>query len=269
VEALDPIPPVVSRIARWALNVRDLDRAVGFYVDALGFAVASLAEDRARLTLGEQALDLVRQPQGAGYPEPRAANDPWFQHLAIAVADMDAAFTRLSRHAPTPITHGGPQLLPPSTGSVTAYKFRDPDGHPLELSFVPGSEWLRTGAPGAGATRGIDHTALEVGDLEASIAFYTGLGFRLDARLRNRGPEQARLDGLDDPVVDIAVLRTPGAGPHVELLHYRSPAPPRPVAIGPHDIAATVTVLAGPAGSPVASAERVDPDGHRLRIVSA
>ena len=31
----------------------------------------------------------------------------------------------------------GPQLLPPSTGSVTAFKVRDPDGHPLELSYNP------------------------------------------------------------------------------------------------------------------------------------
>ena len=262
-----PLPPAISRIARWAFNVRDLDRAVGFYADALGFTVASLTGERAQLTLGREAIDLVRQPEGAAYPGPQSANDPWFQHLAIAVADMDAAYARLAHHSPASITRGGPQLLPPSTGSVTAYKFRDPDGHPLELSFVPGSDWLRTGASEGSPTRGIDHTALAVSDLGASIAFYTGLGLRLDAHLVNQGPEQARLDGLRDPVVDIVVLQTPEAGPHIELLHYRSPAPPQPIAVTRCDIAATVTVFACSAGQDASPAEFADPDGHRLRFI--
>ena len=36
-----------------------------------------------------------------------------------------------------PISEGGPQLLPPSNGAVRAFKFRDPDGHPLELIWFP------------------------------------------------------------------------------------------------------------------------------------
>ena len=266
-ETPDPCLPTTSRIVRLALNVRDLERATDFYADALGFTVTSLNTDRAHLALGGQAIELVRQPDGKAYPEPRAANDPWFQHFAIAVADMDAAYARLSRHAPEPITRGGPQLLPPSTGSVTAYKFRDPDGHPLELSFLPGSDWSRMPSPGGGSARGIDHTALAVGDLAASIAFYTGLGFRLGARLLNQGAEQARLDGLDDPVVDIVVLLPPEGGPHIEMLHYRSPAPPSRIELAPEDLAATLTVLA-PAND-AAPADLVDPDRHRLRVIAS
>ena len=202
----------VGHIAGLALNVRDLDRAVDFYVGALGFTIVASSADHARLALGSQRIELVRQPNAVSYPEPRAANDPWFQHFAIAVADMGVAYQRLLRFSPEPITRGGPQLLPPSTGSVTAYKFRDPDGHPLELSHAPGSSWSHAAAPDGTVFLGIDHTALAVDSLEASIAFYTALGFRSGARSLNQGPEQARLDGLDDAVVDIVTLLTPDAG---------------------------------------------------------
>jgi catechol 2,3-dioxygenase-like lactoylglutathione lyase family enzyme len=267
--------PTVSHIARLTLNVHDLDRAVGFYVGALGFTVEAMANNRAFLAIGSQKIELVPQPSGAPYPEPRAANDPWFQHFAIAVADMGAAYERLSGFSPDPITLGGPQLLPPSTGSVTAYKFRDPDGHPLELSYAPGSIWSQVSAPAGAVFLGIDHTAMAVHSLEASIAFYTKLGFRLSPRSVNQGPEQARLDALNDAIVDIVTLLTPDAGPHIELLHYRSPssAALREVASG--DIAATQTVFAPlAAGAQSDSADAAissqrDPDGHLLRFTAS
>jgi catechol 2,3-dioxygenase-like lactoylglutathione lyase family enzyme len=103
-----------------------------------------------------------------------------------------------------------------------------------------------------------------VRDLEASIAFYIGLGFRCDARLLNAGAAQADLDGLNDPVVDIAVLLTPEPGPHIELLHYRTPVGPPPVLGGADDIAATSIVMASPPYGAGADTELTDPDGHRL-----
>lgn len=262
------ISPAVGHIARLTLNVHDLARAVGFYVDALGFRVEDRTADRACLTLGSQRLELAAQPHAAPYPEPRAANDPWFQHFAIAVADMRAAYERLSRFSPEPITRGGPQLLPPSTGSVTAYKFRAPDGHPLELSHAPGSDWAQAAARDDAVFLGIDHIALAVRDPAAGIAFYTGLGFRLGARSLNQGPEQARLDGLDGAVVDIVTLLTPDAGPHIELLHYRSPAAAPPREIAPGDIAATTTVLTTLAPVARIGTDRRDPDGHLLRFTT-
>ncbi|MDB5701450.1 MAG: glyoxalase [Sphingomonadales bacterium] len=266
------ITPIVSHIARLTLNVHDLDRAVGFYVGALGFTVEAMANDRACLAIGLQKIELVQQPHGQPYPVPRAANDPWFQHFAIAVADMDTAYERLSRFSPEPITLGVPQLLPPSTGSVTAYKFRDPDGHPLELSYAPGSIWFHVSASAGAVFLGIDHTALAVHSLEASIAFYTKIGFRLGARSVNQGPEQARLDGIADAVVDIVTLSTPGAGPHIELLHYQSRAPAARHDVASVDIAATQTVLAPlrvadeSDGADRAIASQRDPDGHLLRF---
>ena len=267
--------PLVDRIARLALNVRDLDRAAGFYVDALGFGVEARRRNVAQLALGLQQVELRACPDGAAYPEPRAANDPWFQHFAIAVADMAAAYDRLCRHSPEPITRGGPQLLPPSTGSVTAYKFRDPDGHPLELSHAPGSSWSRAATSDGALFQGIDHTALAVRDLAASIAFYTDLGCSVGGRSLNQGPEQARLDGLDGAIVDIVTLLAPGAGPHIELLHYRSPMAASAGQVAAGDIAATRTVLAprsplaqGTDDDPSTSSRR-DPDGHLLCFITS
>ena len=257
------------RIADLILNTADLEAASAFYVEALGFTRAT---ETGRLVLGDQAITLVARPGGAPYPERRTANDPWFQHFAIVVADMEPAYGRLTawrgaRCGAEAISIGGPQRLPASTGGVIAYKFRDPDGHPLELSRLPGDA-----AWGAVAARdpariflGMDHTALAVTDLEASLAFYRHLGFREGPRFLNQGPEQDRLDALAGAVVDIATLFAPGGGPHIELLRYRSPPPPpaRPIADG--DIAATVTRLELAAGGPT---DLRDPDGRRISLRS-
>src|SRR5690242_1456672 len=139
----------VLRLDRVSRNVADLDRMVAFYREALDFEL--LAQGRidarardelmglpgacartARLRLGVQELELVAfDPPGRPYPAQANAADLCFQHLAIVVSDMAAAHAQLCRHAFQPISEGGPQTLPPDTGSVSAFKFRDPEGHPL------------------------------------------------------------------------------------------------------------------------------------------
>ena len=91
------------------------------------------------MRLGAQDIALVQfARQGRPYPRDSRSDDLWFQHLAIVVNDMDLAYAHLSSHAGwRPISEGGPQLLPPSNGAVRAFKFRDPDGHPLELIWFP------------------------------------------------------------------------------------------------------------------------------------
>src|SRR3954452_19287429 len=115
------------RIIGIALITTDLARACAFYEHALGFDPVSSARydnaEVATLRLGEETLHLVRPNRlGRAYPEPQAANDPWFQHCAIAVSDAASRVGRLSRIPFTPISRGGPILLPPSSGSVIAYK---------------------------------------------------------------------------------------------------------------------------------------------------
>ena len=235
--------PRVTGLVALSRTVADLARTEAFYRDGLDFRrlgpieriptallealdLPDASGGRLRMGLGAQAIEfLAFDAPGQRYPVGARADDPWFQHAAIVVSDMDRAFAQLQRLAPMPISDEIPQTLPASSGGVTAWKFRDPDGHPLELLAFPdgetGSPWAR--APGL--FTGIDHSAIIVADVEAEIGFFRdGLGLELGARGLNAGPEQAALDGLPDPVVDVIALAPAQVKtPHVELLHYRTP----------------------------------------------
>lgn len=231
----------MQRLPRIEHNTTDLERALAFHRDALGFRMADAnatppawtllpglcdtAPRCAQLSLGAQTLVLTEFPNAAPYPEDGASNDLCFQHCAIVVDDMATAYARVMQHGATPITHGGPQTLPPSTGSVTAFKFRDPDGHPLELlAFPDGSgdpAWQSARADGPAL--GIDHSAISVAGVDRSILFYELLGLHVAARGANRGVEQDRLDDLADVEVDVVALEGATRTPHLELLGYRRP----------------------------------------------
>ncbi|MCJ2086370.1 VOC family protein [Methylobacterium sp. E-005] len=248
----------VRAIVGFGRTVADLAATEAFYRDGLGFVrvappepvpaaeaeVMGLADRHAaqlRMRLGRQTVTfLVVDPPGAPYPADPAATDPFFQHLAIPVRAMDDAMAQLAPLRPVPISQGGPQRLPASSGGVTAYKFRDPDGHPLELIVFPDGPPAARWRDAPGLFLGIDHSAITVTDLDAALAFLTGpLGLSEAQRGLNHGPEQARLDGVEDPRVDVVALEPPEPAPHVELLHYHVPAPRRPLSISPRDQAAT------------------------------
>ena len=191
------------------------------------------------------------EPAGAPYPTGCTAADTVFQHCAIVTRAMAPAYDRLRPFAPVAISRGGPQRLPPASGGAIAFKFRDPDGHPLELiEFAD-----RHGG-------GIDHTAIAVAEAGRSIAFYQQrFGLRLAARQTNTGAEQDRLDGLDGVQVEVVALAPEAPTPHLELLAYVQPSGRPNPAPRPTDIAATRTVLAV-AGGPAELVQ--DPDGHWL-----
>ncbi len=272
-------------IRRLSFNAADLGRAGAFYA-ALGFtpvetgpvgtddlAMLGLPASRAsrlRMRLGAQEVEfLAFDPPGRPYPPGSTSSDLWFQHIAIAVGDMREAHLRLmAAGGATPITEGGPQHLPPNTGGVTAFKFRDPDGHPLEfLAFPPGVGDPAWQKPSGGSPFvGIDHTAISVGDLDRSRAYYEALGFRQSSHSLNRGPEQQRLDDVTGDVADVVGLSLAAPTPHLELLAYRTGLRrPIPADQRPDDIAATRLVLRRDSpGEPPCLAR--DPDGHLLLV---
>jgi catechol 2,3-dioxygenase-like lactoylglutathione lyase family enzyme len=135
-----------------------------------------------------------------------------------------------------PISRGGPVRLPDASSGVTAFKFRDHDGHPLELlafpeGRVPG-DWR--GAHCTGPFLGVDHTAIAVSDPARSARFFGSVfGFSTGARTENRGAEQADLDDVDDVHVSVTRLVPDLPAPRLELLHYHV-GTRRPV---PHDTA--------------------------------
>lgn len=234
------------RLLRVGRNVADLERTSGFYCEALGFisvdagdetppawtqlpGVCESAPRSVRLRLDAQEIELTQfDPPDSAYPRDSTSADLWFQHCAIVVDDMGAAYARLLLHGGFDvISRDGPQTLPASSGGVTAFKFRDPDGHPLELIFFPPGSgdpaWKRPSRANQ-VTLGIDHSAISVADADRSISFYTKLGLTQVSRQTNRGPEQQRLDDLPDVIVDVVVLQPADARtPHIELLAYRVP----------------------------------------------
>jgi catechol 2,3-dioxygenase-like lactoylglutathione lyase family enzyme len=269
------------RLARFALNCPSPARTADFFVAALGFSRADcppgLAGGAISLRLGPSRLDLTPAgPRARPYPK---ALPPWsarFQHLAIVTPDMASAMERM-RQTPgwTAISRGGPQRLPASSGGVTAFKFHDPDGHPLELISFPGDD---------NGPR-IDHSAISVANTARSVVFYQALGLTVLAGSVNRGPEQDHLDGRRG--VDVAVtplIPSAAATPHIELLCYRGDYARGPVA-GLGDVAASRLILTTSsvqnveelrAGLPVLLAAPLssrpqtlmlrDPDGHLLGI---
>ncbi len=260
----------VRRLLRIGINVGDLDLAQEFYTQALGFSpVGSTVDDavlarllgvrRAHtrtLALGKQRVELALcDPPGLAYPADSSSADLWFQHFAIATPDIAAAFERLRRHRYTPITRDGPQQLPAAWGGAVAYRFRDPDGHPLEL--IQFAE--------AATSAGIDHSAINVTDTALSVAFYEQLGFSRGSRRVNAGPEQDRLTGLQNVELEVTAIRPlDQATPYIALLEYRAPAG-RAVITDLPDIVATRMVMESDAIDDEAVV--FDPDGHALLVV--
>lgn len=128
------------------------------------------------MKLGEESIELTEflAPRGRPAPADARSNDRWFQHVAIIVSDMDRAYRWLREHK---VQHAssGPQLLPawnPNSGGIRAFYFRDPDGHPLEVLWLPqGKGVARWHAPTDRLFLGIDHTAIVISDTEASLRF--------------------------------------------------------------------------------------------------
>jgi catechol 2,3-dioxygenase-like lactoylglutathione lyase family enzyme len=251
------------------LTVSDLERSVAFYQSALGFheVAAGVVADgdfdqlsgtvgarvrRATLRLGEETIDLEQylSPTGRPLPVDGRANDLWFQHFAIVVRDMDAAYAQLARQ-PLQAISTAPQTLPesnPAAAGIRAYKFKDPDGHPLELLYFPrgkgNPKWQR---PGTDLFLGIDHSAITVAFTDRSIRFWVDLlGLAVAGGSLNTGPTQEQLDGAPGAVVRVTGLRpeNPG-GPGLEFLQYLTPSGGRtaPPDTRPSDIAHARVVL--------------------------
>ena len=160
-----------------------------------------------------------------------------------------------------PISEGGPQHLPQPSGGVHAFKFRDPDGHPLELlEFPPASRpaaWRGRSAAAGQIGLGIDHSAISAASADASMSFYRSLGLESGERTLNRGPEQQRLDHLAGVEVSVVPMQPASGTPHLELLCYHVPRGTVGAPLQANDVAATRIVWQG-----TRAALLRDPDGH-------
>jgi len=115
-----------------AFQVGDMDAAVRFYVEKLGFTLASRQADEAEheefafLTLGEVRLELIRDLAQTTYRPPEI-RPPYCPHVAIATDDLGKTLTRLKDKGVSILR--GPLVI---TGQVTWAYLADPDNNILE-----------------------------------------------------------------------------------------------------------------------------------------
>ena len=276
---------ITLALERISLTVANLAAMQSFYTAALGFEpvgaprmaepeLAALLEAErislVELIRGKQFLELAAfTPPGDDYPQNPHSNDLFFQHIALVCTDIEESYAILCRHRHTAISRNGPQQLP---GGIVAYKFRDPEGHPLELIQFP--------YPNPQSAQGIDHSAIAVADIDKSIAFYTNeLGFVVASRQLNTGPAQCAMDNLDSILLDVVGLSPQRATPHVELLGYRLPKGRVGTAHRPTALAATRLVFRVDAfprhyqSVHLVDGSRAtlihDPDGHALLLLDS
>ena len=267
-------------IACFSLTTADAPRLSAFYRAAFGCQIVKTERvsggdferlmdvqggaARTMLSLGDQMIELLQFDRpGHPYPADSTASDLIFQHFAVVVSDMAQAYTRLCATPHwTPISVGGPQRLPQSSGGVTAFKFRDPEGHPLELlAFAENNVPAIWRTPKAALCLGIDHSAISVSDIAASVGFYESLGFAVTGQSINEGAAQQNLDDIADVHVVVAALSINHSSPHLELLCYAENRSSGPVQLRNNDLAATRSVLT----SGNANQIRIfDPDGHHF-----
>jgi catechol 2,3-dioxygenase-like lactoylglutathione lyase family enzyme len=309
---------LVKSVDAVGMTVSDVDRSAEFFNKVLGFekvsdfevhgpeyeklqGVFGLRMRVARMKLGNEMIELTQYlaPEGRPIPVDWRSNDHGFQHIAIAVTDMDKAYQQLRahkvRHAST-----GPQTLPASNkaaGGIRAFYFKDADGHNFEIIYFP---------PGKGDPRwqqktdklflGIDHTAIVVSSTPSSLAFYRDLlGFQLAGESMNNGTEQEHLNNVAGARLRISGLRAQ-TGPGVEFLEYLAPRDGRPApkdtrandlwhwqtTLGVESVNRALQKLRGPLGRVVSPGIAAlpdkslgfikgflarDPDGHGLQFV--
>ena len=248
--------PVVTGLHAVGMTVADMDRSLEFFSNVLSFEKVSDVEvaDEAyehlegvfglrmrvvRMRLGDEAIELTGYlaPRGRPAPTHSRSHDHWFQHIAVIVSDMDRAYQWLRQNK---VEHAssGPQLLPEwnkNAGGIRAFYFRDPDGDVLEiLQFPPGKGDAKWHRPTDKLFLGIDHTAIVVGDTDASLRFYRDLlGLRMVGESENYGTEQEHLNNVFGARLRITSLRA-ATGPGIELLEYLSPRDGRPIPADEH-----------------------------------
>ena len=196
--------PDATRIARVDLTVRDLDREVRFYRDALGLRV--LREEEAHAELGADAPIVGLHADPAAPPRPRVA--PGLYHMAILLPTREALGGMLRRLAPQRVLEGA------SDHAVSeALYLSDPEVNGIEVyADRPRDAWPRAGEGIAMTTQSMDvdgvlaaakeplreapdgtrmgHVHLQVGDVPAAEAWYRDLGFDVTARY---GPQASFL----------------------------------------------------------------------------
>ena len=245
---------VINGIRGVSITVSDMDKALQFYTDVLPLEEdtvftmkgqniqnlfnihdTSLIVEVARLHLGDEQIELLEFNSNLSgnrpIPVDSRSNDLWFQHIAIVVSDMQKAYQLLLDNEVTHVSTS-PQTLPgyiPAAAGISAFYFRDPDGHNLELIHFPlgkgNPTWQNSGDK---LFLGIDHTAIGIESTRTSLEFYKNiLGLEVAGASENYGTEQEHLNQVFGARLKITGLKAK-SGIGLEFLDYIVPPGGRP-----------------------------------------
>jgi catechol 2,3-dioxygenase-like lactoylglutathione lyase family enzyme len=308
----------VTAVDSVGITVADMSRAVDFYTSVLSFEKVSDVEVSGReyellsgvfgarmrvvrLRLGDESIELTEflAPKGRPVPADMRPNDRAFQHIAIIVSDMGKAYARL-RQAGIEHASTGPQTLPEwntNAAGISAFYFRDPDRHFLEILHFPFGKGLEKWHRSDRLFLGIDHTAIVVEDTDRTLRFYRdALQMNMVGGSENYDIEQERLNNVFGARLRITTLRAT-EGPGIELLEYLAPRDGRaaPLDLRANDVAHWQTTLVTRTPERIFDLLRLrmfslvspgivalpahglgfgrgvlvrDPDGHAMRLVS-
>src|SRR5688572_12956900 len=308
----------VTAVDSIGMTVADMTRAVEFYTSVLSFEKVSDVEVSGReyellsgvfgarmrvvrLRLGDESIELTEflAPKGRPVPADMRPNDRAFQHIAIIVSDMGKAYARL-REAGVEHASTGPQTLPEwntNAAGISAFYFRDPDRHFLEILHFPPGKGLEKWHRSDRLFLGIDHTAIVVEDTDRTLRFYRdALQMNMVGGSENYDIEQERLNNVFGARLRITTLRAT-EGPGIELLEYLAPRDGRaaPLDLRANDVAHWQTTLVTRTPERIFDLLRLrvfslvspatvalptpglgfgrgvlvrDPDGHAMRLVS-
>jgi catechol 2,3-dioxygenase-like lactoylglutathione lyase family enzyme len=239
----------IQSVEKVTVTVSDVDSVKSFYKDALGakeikttvFAKnelgalfniddATVVVKTVLLQIGNEFVELQsfkgKKITSLPIPEDSKSNDLWFQHIAIVVPNMQKAFDVIKQKMAVYVSTA-PQTLPaylPAAAGISAFYFRDPDGHNLEvINFPKGKGNPKWQADTAATFAGIDHTAIGVSNTDAQYKFYKDiLGMNIGGHSENYGTEQEHLNQVFGARLWITGMQAP-KGFGIEFLQYLAP----------------------------------------------
>jgi catechol 2,3-dioxygenase-like lactoylglutathione lyase family enzyme len=220
--------------------VQDLDAAIAFYRDGLGFEVqgppgnatenptlrnmfglpdATLRWAIARTPAAAGGVEIVEVGNAGGKTIERQLQDPGAMCLVVTVRDLDGTLARLQKlGAPVVSRSGGPVTIGGSTRIVVV---KDPDGHFVELSQP--AELPTTTAPVSANVLGV-RLRLAVDDVATAARLYRDeLGLEARAPVGDYGDNAAVLDalGLASGQYRVGLQSVPGSGLMYDFVDFR------------------------------------------------
>lgn len=118
---------MVKGIEHTAIASPDPERLAQWYADTLGFTINYRSSNSRTVFVKAEngtMIEIIEAARAAGTPV--AMNDPGLRHLALTVADFEAACRLLRERGVTFLTE-------PSRGANSVVFFADPDGNILHL----------------------------------------------------------------------------------------------------------------------------------------